>query len=335
MDKAIPILAVVGPTASGKTALAVDIALRYGGEVVSADSMQVYRGMDIATAKPSMEERKGVPHHLMGVIDPSVPFSVAEYAQMAHETIRDIHDRGRLPILAGGTGLYVDAVLRDLAFAEMKSDPALREELFSLGREQGPAALWELLRECDPESAASLHENNMGRVVRAIEVYRLTGVPMSEQQRRSRAGRSRYLPLKLGLNFRDRQVLYSRINARVDKMLEEGLLEEAREFLRRSSGPTAAQAIGYKELLGYFSGALSLDQAAENLKRESRRYAKRQLTWFRRDEEILWFYPDETNLCQMEKNICDSIDNFLKVCYDKDNSPCPCSIQRGNERLPL
>ncbi len=313
-DEKIPVIAVVGPTASGKTALAVEIAGRYDGEIISADSMQIYREMAIATAKPSMEERKGIPHHLMDFLDPGESFSVARYAELAHEIIGQVSARGKLPILAGGTGLYVDSVLNDIRFAEMKSDPALREELTRIAAEKGPAALLEILREFDPESARTLHENNLGRVIRAIEVYRLTGVPMSEQQRRSRSVPSRYRALKIGINYRSRQMLYDRIDRRVDQMLEQGLLEETKRVISMNLA-TSAQAIGYKELAGYLDGKISLEEAVENLKRETRRYAKRQLTWFRRDGQVQWFYPDEADAKTIEKNIFICIDNFLKICY--------------------
>lgn len=311
----IPVVAVVGPTASGKTALAVEIALHAGGEVISADSMQVYRGMDIATAKPTEEEKKGVPHHLIDFLDIRTPFSVADYAALAHEAIRGVWERGKLPILAGGTGLYVDAVLEDLRFTEIKSDGKLREELAEFAAEKGPSALLEMLRGIDPETAETLHENNQGRIIRAIEVYRLTGIPMSEHRRRSR-GESRYSALKIGLNYRERPILYDRIDRRVEEMLTNGLLEEAGRFRREYGCYTSAQAIGYKELAGYFEGTLSLDEAVENLKRETRRYAKRQLTWFRREDDIHWFYPDEGDLLELQKNILLLVDNFTKMWYD-------------------
>ncbi len=313
MEK-IPVVAVLGPTASGKTALAVELARSRRGEVISADSMQIYRGMDIATAKPSPEEKQGVPHHLMDFLEPSVPFSVAEYAALARETIRQVWERGGLPILAGGTGLYLDAVLDNIQFAEMGSDPALRQELAAYGEQRGSAALWELLRACDPETAASLHENNRGRVIRAIEVCRLTGIPMSEHRRRSRSQPSPYRSLKVGIGFSDRQRLYDRIDRRVDDMLARGLLEEARAYLRRPDLATAVQAIGYKELAGYFRGEIPLEKAAENLRRETRRYAKRQLTWFRRDPEIHWFYPEEfASFEEFSEKVGLCIDQFLKI----------------------
>ena len=302
----IPLVAVAGPTASGKTALAVELALRLGGEVISADSMQIYKGMDIATAKPTAAEQKGVPHHLIGFLEPTEEFSVADYAVLAHRTIREVHERGKLPILAGGTGLYLDAVVNNITFAEIETDSALRAELAGLAREQGTECLLEELRAVDPESAARLHPHNLARIIRAVEVYRLTGIPMSEHQRRSRLTPRLYRTALLGLNFRDRQRLYDRIDLRVDRMLEAGLLEEARQVLAQDSLKTARQAIGYKELIPYFAGEETLAEAVGRIKQESRRYAKRQLTWFRRNERINWIYIDD---CQnMEEIVAKAVE---------------------------
>ncbi len=302
----IPLVAVAGPTASGKTALAVELALRLGGEVISADSMQIYKGMDIATAKPTAAEQKGVPHHLIGFLEPTEEFSVADYAVLAHRTIREVHERGKLPILAGGTGLYLDAVVNNISFAEIETDSALRAELAGLAREQGTECLLEELRAVDPESAARLHPHNLARIIRAVEVYRLTGIPMSEHQRRSRLTPRLYRTALLGLNFRDRQRLYDRIDLRVDRMLEAGLLEEARQVLAQDSLKTARQAIGYKELIPYFAGEETLAEAVGRIKQESRRYAKRQLTWFRRNERINWIYIDD---CQnMEEIVAKAVE---------------------------
>ncbi len=309
-EKQIPLAVVAGPTASGKTALAVELALRLGGEVISADSMQIYKGMDIATAKPTAEEMRGVPHHLIGFLDPAEAFSVADYAALAHRTIRKVYERGRLPILAGGTGLYIDAVTDNLSFAEIETDGALRAELKRLAEERGGKYLLEELREVDPESAARLHPNNLARIIRAVEVYRLTRIPMSEHQRRSRLTPQIYRTVMLGLNFRDRQKLYDRIDLRVDRMLEAGLLEEAEQVLAQDSLKTARQAIGYKELIPYFAGEDSLSEAVGRIKQESRRYAKRQLTWFRRNERISWIYSDE---CQDMEEIVTKAVEKVKV----------------------
>ncbi len=292
-ENKIPLVAVVGPTASGKTALAVHLAQQFGGEIVSADSMQIYRRMDIATAKPTLAEMDGVVHHLLDFLDPSQTFSVADYAAMAHPVIAEIHQRGHLPILAGGTGLYVDSVIENVSFQKIATDPEMRAALSQLAQEKGGAYLLELLQEFDPESAEKLHPNNLPRLIRAIEVYRLTGIPISEHQRQSKTTPSRYRTVLIGLNYRDRQKLYDRIDARVDQMLEAGLLDEAREILADPSLKTASQAIGYKELKDYFNGKESLSDAVAKIKQESRRYAKRQLTWFRRNPEIQWLYFDD------------------------------------------
>lgn len=289
----IPIVVLVGPTASGKTALSIALAKAYDGEIVSADSMQLYKGMNIATAKPSMEERQGIPHHLMDILDANESFSVADYLKLAGDCIRDIHSRGKLPILCGGTGLYVNSLVDNICFEEIVSDATVRSRLSQEAAENGNAHLLERLRQIDPDTAATLHENNLTRVIRAIEVYELTGIPMSIHREQSRQNPSPYHACMLGLNYRDRQLLYDRINVRVDTMLESGLLEEARQVLQGNPGGTAYQAIGYKELRPYFAGEATLDSCIDSIKQESRRYAKRQLTWFRRDERIRWLYVDE------------------------------------------
>ncbi len=311
MEK-IPVLAVVGPTASGKTSLAIEIAKEYHGEVVSADSMQIYKEMQIATAKPTVDEMQGIPHHLLDFLAPDVSFSVAQYAALAHQTISEITARGHLPVMAGGTGLYVDAVLDDLIFAKIETDEQKRAELWAFVEAHGANALHERLREIDPESAARIHENNVGRIVRAVEVYELTGITMSEHQRNSRPKESRYRSLKIGINYKDRAVLYDRVNRRVDLMMEQGLLEEAAN-VRNRARKTAVQAIGYKELEPYFLQQEPLDVCIERLKQETRRYAKRQITWFSRDPNILWVYPDEQTPQEIFSKIKRAVENFIKV----------------------
>ncbi len=307
----IPLAVVVGPTGSGKTALSVRLAKKFGGEVVSADSMQVYKQMEIATAKPTADEMEGVPHHLVGFLDCGCPFSVAEYVGLAREAIQKIWERGALPFLVGGTGLYVSSLLDNLSFEEIASDPGLRESLLRQLKEEGGESLLAELREFDPEMADSLHPNNGNRIVRAIEVYRLTGVTMSEHQRRSRRVPSPYKPCAIGLTAKNRQVLYDRIDMRVDRMMESGLLEEAREVLSHPEIKTAYQAIGYKELKGYFEGACTLGEAVETMKRETRRYAKRQLTWFRRDPRIQWLFLDELSGDALFEAACRKINEEL------------------------
>ena len=301
-----PLIAVVGPTASGKTALAVELALYFGGEVVSADSMHVYKRMDIATAKPDEAEKKGVPHHLIDLIEPDgAAFSVAQYARRAHAAIADIAARGRVPILAGGTGLYIDAVIDNIDFSNIRSDESVRAELRALADAHGNDYMLGLLREADPELAASLHPNNLGRILRALEVYRVTGVPMSEHQRRSRQMPARYDVCMIGLNFTDRAMLYDRVNRRVDLMMERGLLDEARAVSAVCRG-TALQAIGYKELIPYLDGDAPLEECVNHLKQSTRRYAKRQLSWFRRDARIVWLMVDKSESLRelTEKAVC-------------------------------
>ena len=292
MEGKTPLLCVVGPTASGKTGLAVELALRYGGEVVSADSMQIYRRMNIGTAKPTQEETRGIAHHCIDLIEPDDDFSVALYVKHARAAIADITARGKRPILAGGTGLYVSSLCDNITFSPMPGSEAIRAELTAFAQKNGNEALWEELRRVDPPLAAALHPNNLGRVMRALEVWRLTGVTMTEHQRHSRLAPCPYHVCMLGITYEDRAALYARINRRVDLMLEQGLLDEIKALSQAGYSKTAAQAIGYKEFFGYLSGQCTLNEAAERVKQESRRYAKRQLTWFRRDERVRWLCAD-------------------------------------------
>lgn len=288
-----PLVVVAGPTASGKTEAAIRICQWFNGEVVSADSMQIYKYLSVGTAKPDEAEKEGIPHHLMDFLEPSQPFSVAEYVEMAKEKIADIHSRGKLPVIVGGTGLYIDSLVNNIQFTESEGDPALREQLQNYAAEHGNEALWNLLNEKDPEAAANVHFNNVGRVIRAIEMIETTGKTKTEQLKESRREPSPYNTLYLALNYRDRETLYDRINRRVYIMLENGLEEEARFLLEHGYAPTAAQAIGYKEMFGYLKGEETLEEAIEKIQQGSRRYAKRQLTWFRRNENVLWLYPDD------------------------------------------
>lgn len=287
-----PLIVICGPTASGKTALSIALAKTIGCEVVSADSMQIYKGMTIATAKPTPEEMDGVPHHLIDFLEPSESFSVADYVSLAHKAIEDIGNRGMIPLVCGGTGLYINSLVDNITFDESCSSTTLRDELLELAKEKGNGYLLEMLRKFDPESAERFHENNLTRIIRAIEVYKTTGKTISQFNRESKDKGSPYDAVMIGINYRDRQKLYDRINLRVDLMLENGLLDEAKEVL---SGDlkTSYQAIGYKELAPYFKGEAYLEDCIDKLKMESRRYAKRQLTWFRRDERINWIYADE------------------------------------------
>lgn len=287
------VLAVVGPTASGKTWLGVQLAKLYGGEVISADSMQIYKGMDIASAKPSEEEKEGIPHHLMDFLDMDVPFSAADYVKLAKEKIEEVLSRGKLPVIVGGTGLYVDSLLENVKFSEGGSDEAYREELMAFAREQGAEALHARLAETDPEAAAAIHPNNIIRVVRALEVCHVTGRRFSELKAESRTEESPYNSLILGLNYEDRAVLYRRIDLRVEEMVKNGLIEEARELWERGGMRTSANAIGYKELIPYFTGEMPLEECVAKIQQETRRYAKRQLTWFRKNDRIKWIILGE------------------------------------------
>lgn len=293
-DNKIKVVSLAGPTASGKTSLSVKLAQRFGAEIVSADSMQIYKGMDIATAKPTCEEMCSVVHHLMDYVSPTETYSVARYIEDASKTIADIHSRGKLPLIVGGTGLYIDSLLSGVKFCEGEVDNELRKKLQEKLSVEGIDAMLSELAQFDPESAQRLSlERNPKRIVRAMEIYYSTGVTMTEQNLRSKETESQYLPTKLALNFRDRQKLYDRINLRVDIMLEQGLVKEAEAYFATEHGNTAVQAIGYKELKPYFDGELSLEECIEILKRSTRRYAKRQLTWFMRDPQIHWFYADD------------------------------------------
>ena len=287
------LIAVVGPTASGKTALAIALAKELGGEIVSADSMQIYRGMDIATAKPTPEEMAEVPHHLIGFWPPEKPFSVAQYAILAREKIDDILRRGRVPVLCGGTGLYIKAIVDHIQYEEETGgDAVLRERLRRQAQDEGNLAVWRQLQAMDPQTAERIHPNNLGRVIRAIEVMQVSGRSIREQEERSRQAPCPYHVIQIGLRYRNRENLYERIERRVDAMAEAGLPEEARAVRQQGLTATAAQAIGYKELYDWMDGTLPLEEALENLKRSTRRYAKRQLTWFGADARIRWIEPD-------------------------------------------
>lgn len=310
--KKIPVIAVVGPTASGKTSLSIEIAKHFGGQVVSADSMQIYEKMNIATAKPTLEEMQGIPHHLIGFQPIDKKFSVAEYVSLANECIFKIHNEGNLPVVAGGTGLYVDSLLQNIQFSKEESNEEIRKELTELFDEKGAEYMLNLLREIDPETAERLHLKDKSRIIRALEIYKLTGKTMTEQKILSREEESPFNVLYIGINYRDRNVLYDRINLRVDIMLQNGLLEEAKEFYDTSSDTTACQAIGYKELAPYFKGEKELSECVERLKQETRHYAKRQLTWFRKNENINWIYPDDyANSKEMYDSVFSMVNEFL------------------------
>lgn len=284
------ILVICGPTASGKTALAVELALRHRGEVVSADSMQIYRRMDIGTAKPTREEMRGVPHHMLDVADPEEDFSVARYVDMAAKCVDDILSRGKLPILAGGTGLYIDSLLSGRTFAPFQPDSPLRGELEEQLRREGGAAMLARLAQVDPDSAARLHPNDEKRIVRALEVYQSTGKTITQHNLETQAIPPRYDALTLALAFERREDMWSRIDRRVDQMMDQGLVAEVQGLLD-SGVPakcTAMQAIGYKEMAAALLSGGDVRAAAEEIQLRSRQYAKRQLTWFKRNKAARW-----------------------------------------------
>ena len=292
-----PLIIIAGPTAVGKTAASVRLAEWIGGEIVSADSMQVYRGMDIGSAKASLAERRGIPHHLLDIVDPSENFSVARYQKYANEALQDIYSRGKIPILVGGTGFYIQAVLYGIDFTEEDNDPLYRAYLYRIAEEEGPDALYRMLLETDPESALSIPSHNVKRVARALEFYHDTGLRMSEHNARQRMKESpfdyRYFVL-----YTERSRLYERIGVRVDEMLEKGLLSEVKGLRERgmTEDMTSMHAIGYRQLFAYLDGRNSYDEAVENIKRETRRYAKRQLTWFRREKNARFVDVEKEDL---------------------------------------
>ena len=291
MTKQIPLVCIVGPTASGKSSLAVELAGQFDAEIVSADSMQIYRGMDVGTAKVTLEEMEGIPHHMVSVADPEESFSAARFQQMADPIVEDILRRGKTVILAGGTGLYVDALVSGRTFAPYP-ETGKRQELEREADEKGMEAMLLELQQVDPETGARLHLADRKRILRALEVYRETGKPISQHNRETQAVPDKYQPIWIGLDYEDRKDLYDRINLRVDLMLEQGLLGEIKDLLDAGVPEqcTAMQAIGYKEFLPVLKGEGDLASAVESVKQESRRYAKRQLTWFRRNGKVNWIY---------------------------------------------
>ena len=298
MNEKIKIAAVTGPTASGKTALAIELAKRLDGEIISCDSMQIYRGMDIGTAKPTAEELSQVRHHLVDILPPDAPYSCSDYVKDAERAVEDIVSRGKLPIFCGGTGLYLDRFLKGGNDEGAAFDESLREELKQFVEKNGADALYDRLVQLDPEAAASIHKNNVKRVMRAVEICLVTGEKKSEIDKRNAQVTDRYDHRVITLTFSSRELLYSRIDTRVDDMLEQGLLDETRRLMDEGvfeRSQTAAQAIGYKELLPYLRGECALDICVDELKRATRRYAKRQITWFSGKDYARKIYVDDGN----------------------------------------
>ena len=283
------IVVICGPTASGKTALSIALAKAFNGEVVSADSMQIYRRMDIGTAKPTKQEMDGVPHHMLDVAEPGEAYSVSRYVEEATACVEDILARGKLPIICGGTGLYIDGLIRGTDYQPAGTDNGIREQLEGEWEAQGAEEMMARLAAVDPDSAARLHLSDKRRILRALEVYLATGETITVHNARTKEIPPRYEAIMIGLNTEPRQILYDRIDRRVGVMLEQGLLQEVQSLLEDGLlEGTAAQAIGYKELLAYFRGEMTLETAADLIRQKSRNYAKRQLTWFRRDERVKW-----------------------------------------------
>ena len=308
-NKAPFVLVIGGPTATGKTRLSVELALTFGGEVVSADSMQIYRGMNIGTAKPTMEERRGVPHHMFDVAEPGEAFSVARYVEMASACVDEVLSRGKLPILTGGTGLYLDSLISGRTFASYVPEHTYREELRQLAQRQGSRVLWGQLREIDPEAAERIHPNDEKRLIRALEVWKESGETITEHNKRTQRIPPRYRYVVLLLGYQDRARLYTGIDRRVDEMIRQGLVEEVKGLLDQglAEGCTAMQAIGYKEIAKALKNGESLEAAVDEVKLRSRQYAKRQLSWFRRMSQAHWLLwgepPDFQQMLQVSTGI--------------------------------
>ena len=308
------IICVAGPTASGKTALAVELAKEFHGEVISCDSMQVYKYMDIGTAKPTEEEMQGIPHHMLSVAEPTEDFSVSRYCAMATPILDDILARGKTAIIAGGTGLYMDALIRGNDFAPFPST-GMREKLEARAEAEGMEALLGELGQIDPDSAAKLHLSDKKRIIRALEVYYETGQTITAHNEKTQAVPPRYCAIWLGLDFENRSDLYDRINLRVDKMLSDGLIDEIRSLLSRGIPEkcTAMQAIGYKEFIDALNGSGTIEEAAELVRQSSRRYAKRQLTWFRRNSQMHWLMRQSGTTTE------EILFNARQVLHNSDN----------------
>ncbi|MDD7390542.1 MAG: tRNA (adenosine(37)-N6)-dimethylallyltransferase MiaA [Lachnospiraceae bacterium] len=309
-----PLVILTGPTAVGKTALSIKLAKRIGGEIISADSMQVYRRMDIGSAKITPQEMDGVPHYLIDVLDPQEEFNVVTFQQMAAEAMDRIYAAGHIPIIVGGTGFYIQAILNDISFTETETDPSYRQELEKQAAEQGAQYLHERLREVDPGAAEEIHPNNVKRVIRALEFYHETGTRISDHNEEQRQKQSPYNFAYFVLDM-DRQKLYDRIELRIDQMLQQGLLEEV-EKLRQEGcheGMVSMQGLGYKEILAYLQGKCTLEEAVYILKRDTRHFAKRQLTWFRREREVCWIRKEDYGYDEEQM-----LGAMLQILHEKD-----------------
>jgi len=288
------IIVVLGPTASGKTQLAIDLAKELGGEIISADSMQVYKDISVISAKPTEGEKEGIKHHLIDFLSSDKTFSVSDFKTLCEKSINDIIENGKIPIICGGTGLYIDSLINNIHFSEYTENSEIRQKYMDIANTKGNEYLYEILKSKDIEISSRIHQNNTIKVVRALEVMETTGKTMTEIQRKSNENSSNYITLFIGLNYSDRQLLYDRINLRVDNMVNDGLLEEAISlYSRQDVSKTIKQAIGYKELLPHINGDGTLEESIEDIKQYSRRYAKRQITWFKKNKNIKWFNRDK------------------------------------------
>lgn len=304
------VIAIVGPTAVGKTDLSIRLAKRFQAEIISGDSMQIYRGMDIGTGKITEKEKEGIPHYMLDIRDPNEAFSVAEFKRLVQAYIKDINGRHRLPLIVGGTGLYIQSVLYDYDFSKRKRNPALTEKLEAIVKKEGIQPLYDKLRRVDPEQADKIHPNNYRRVIRALEVYETTGLTMSEYHRRQ-AKEAKYNYLLIGLEM-ERQLLYERIHQRVDQMLAQGLLDEVKSLYDQGlKDSQAMKAIGYKEFIPYFEGRCSLEESVQLLKRNTRRYAKRQFTWFKNKMDVEWFDVTKDRREGSYRQIEERVERFL------------------------
>ena len=311
-EKKKPLIILTGPTAVGKTALSVKLAKVINGSIISADSMQVYRGMDIGSAKVTKKEMGGIKHYLIDVLEPDEEFHVVRFQQMAKEAMAEIYQEGKIPILTGGTGFYIQSVLYDIDFTSQQEDTAYRERLEQLAKEQGNESLHAMLQEVDPVSAEKIHANNVKRVIRALEFYEKTGTPISEHNEKEAAKESPYVFCYFVLND-DRQRLYDRIELRIDQMLEQGLVDEVRKLKEKGyhKEMVSMQGLGYKEILAWLDGEISYEEAVYILKRDTRHFAKRQLTWFRREKDVIWVDKDKFNYDD------DRILSFMTAKIDK------------------
>ncbi len=310
MADKIKVVAVVGPTGSGKTAVSISLAEKFGGEIISADSMQIYKGFPIASAAPTKEEKGNIPHHLFEFLPPETPFSVSDYVNLAKEKIQEVYMRGNLPVIVGGTGLYIDSLINNITFSDEENSKEVREKLIKEAEEIGYSEMLERLKSIDKIAADKLHENDKKRIIRALEIYEIHGITPTEMNEKSRKEPSIYDCLYIGIGCKDRERLYERIEKRVDKMVEAGLIDEVKES-RKRLGNTSSQAIGHKEIYPYLDGEISLSEAISNMKTSTRRYAKRQFTWFNRNKNINWLYLDQ------DENLSDKAESLVKEHLSK------------------